>query len=133
MDDQKAEVAVEARINELSEKFRIAKAEENVAKTLRLAIEEELYDIIKSELKEKGTHHFGAMKIVTKLNEEWNQDMLADMLNKFSMWPFNPKWVPDKQAMEEMAIKFPSEYKQLLAAMIVKPAKPTYTYEGDKE
>jgi len=127
------EATGETTIAVLAERFRIAKAEEVAAKNARLDAEEKLYNLVQSELKEKGTHHFGKMKIVTKLTEEWNQEMLAGMLGNLGMWPFNPKWIPDKQAMDEMAQKFPADYKQLLAAMTIKPAKPAFTYEGEKE
>lgn len=83
-------------------------------------------------LKARGTTSFadGALKIMTKVNQKWDQQILAGILadNELPMMPFDIEYKPNAARLKLLKENFPNSYKLLLEALTETEAKPYFTF-----
>lgn len=111
---------------ELARAWKEAKRIENNGREQRLAIEREILSV--ANLKESGTNHFDALKIVTGYTETWSEQGV-DKLSKqdFAIFPFTQHWKADPVRMKYIKQNEPDYYKAICkAALTLKEKKPAF-------
>lgn len=90
---------------------------------------------VKELLKDSGSTTFlgGLLKIVTKLNSKWNQKLLHNIIknNEWSIMPFEIEYKPVASHLQILKEQFPEQYKKLLPALEVTPAKPYFQFSKE--
>lgn len=122
------------RLEDLTNQWQEAKAAERAATERRLLIENQIIDIVGSELPIKGTSNFGALKIVSGVTEKWDQDAITRASvrwpNKRFPFPFRQEWKPNNDDLRTMGDNFPDLWERLEDAVTVEPRKPTFEVKG---
>lgn len=131
----------EEEIQLLADKWNESKQLENKAKESRLEVEGELLELLKNELKDKGSNNFnGDLKITTGENESWDQALLAGIYTKFTdgeitnipFFPFDIEFKPNNDKLN--ILKGDDHRKDFIAvfyeALTVKPKKAAFTFKG---
>jgi hypothetical protein len=125
---------LEAHVKHLVQNWVDAKKAEKIANELRLLAEAELLSALGDDLKPTGVTNFDVngqykLKITRKLNESWDQNVLAKLRDELEVWPFAIEWKLERDRFTVMERDYPSEFKRLRTALTVKEAKPSFVVE----
>lgn len=111
------------------EEWKNAKAALKNAQSVLLQVELEIYDLVQLSLKEKGTNNFGKMNIVTGFTESWDQrglNVIKENWKHNVAFPFKTELKPDGNAIKYLKENAPEAYKEVEAALTLKPKKPVF-------
>lgn len=122
-------------LKQLTDTWKQAKAEEQIAQNKRLGIEAEILQITAGQLPEKGTTTLeGGMKIVTGFREEWNQDHINTAYQSWPegvAFPFKGEWKPDGKAIAYIRENIPALYDSIRGGLTLKSSKPSFSAKGE--
>lgn len=118
----------------LVDKCAVARQRAEEARNEQLEIEQQILALqsISQQLKQSGTTNFGSIKITTKLNQKWDQKVLADILAETEL-PINPFDIEYKASAARLKVlkdQYPNAYKKLSIALTEAPAKPYFTFNS---
>lgn len=123
------------RITALARRLSDAKRAEAEAREAREAVEIEIYnEIAKSQtIPERGVVAAGAIKMTTKVNESWDQDILSELAKVIppALFPFKTEWKCDGRARNKLAVDHPEVYRKLTRALTTKTAKPSFVVDEE--
>lgn len=128
--------------NQLSELIHLCletRLAAEAARQAQLEAEEQLLKlrVVKESLKDSGSTSFfdGFLKIVTKLNQKWNQKLLHHIIknNEWSVMPFEIEYKPVAAHLKVLRDQFPEQYQKLIPALEVSPAKPYFQFSKSAE
>lgn len=113
----------------LIEAWKVAKEEEDKYKNFRWQLEEQIYEKLKEQLKETGTHNFGEMQIIITEKKEWNSEILDSIYQQFpnkDLWPFKSEWKPLSGVYKTLQEKDSISAAILNPALTIKRNSPTF-------
>ncbi len=118
-------------IEALTKEWKQAKAAEEQAKNVRIAIESQIYEQVQKELPEKGTKSFDTgLKITTGFTESWDQEVLN---RAYQAWPathkfpFHGVWEADGKAVTYIRENQPELYALIREGLTLRPRKPSFS------
>jgi hypothetical protein len=118
-------------IESLTQAWKDAKWEETKAAAKRIAIESDIYELVRDQLPGKGTFTAETgMKIATGYAEKWDQESLNKAYQRWPSsvpFPFKGEWKPDGKAVAYVRDNLPEEYSLLRDALTLTPKKPTFS------
>ena len=127
---------VDKKARALAKKWQALKADEDNARTKRLAVEADIIKHFENEIPSRGTYRVdGGIKIVTGFAESWDQDALDAIQKNWSHgsgvtgFPFKVEWKPDNPAIKQLREKAPEIYEEIAPALNVVPKKPSFSKE----
>lgn len=125
----------ENTLEQLTERWKMAKKASDDARALQLVIEEAVLALpeVRASLKDIGTNNFGPLRITTKVTQKWDQEALSSILESIDALPLNVFEVEYKPVGAKMKIlkeEFPEIYQQLAQALTITPAKAAFTIAG---
>jgi hypothetical protein len=123
---------------QLAANLKTAKANLAIAKQGVEDAEAAIYTAAESFLPEKGTTHVTGVKIVTAVDEKWDQDKLAEIEKTWPRksnlpFPFKKEFKADTKQITYLRENAVDAYAELEPALTSKPKKPSFTIEDDKE
>lgn len=118
----------------LIEAWKTAKTLFDEAKANILAVENSILETLGDEL-QKGTNHFGELKIVCANGEKWDQLELAVARNAWPdsvPFPFVSEYKPDNKQITYIRNHNPEAFKIIEKALTVSGKKPAFSLKADK-
>ena len=115
---------------ELIDNWKRTKAVLTEAQDAHMKSEYALYEDAKSDIPEKGTFHYGDIKIVTGFTEKWDQDAISKIYQAWDSdlkFPFKGEWKPDGKAISYIRENASGVYKKLSEALTLSPKKPAFS------
>ena len=125
-----SELSIEARLTPLTTEWAKRKAALKEAQEALLQTEIAIYEIVRDHLPEKGTSHFGDLKIVMGQTESWDDakiDAARQSWPDGTPFPFKSTWKADAKAISTVREYAPDAYKMLVPALTVKSSKPQFS------
>lgn len=123
------------RITALARRLSDAKRAEAEAREAREAVEIEIYnEVAKTQaMPERGTVTAGAIRITTKVTENWDQEILSELRASIpaELFPFRAEWKCDGRARNKLAVDHPEVYRKLTRALTTKTAKPSFVVDEE--
>ena len=121
--------------------WKVAKATEKDANSIRLAAEKELLSIV--EIHKKGVNNFeGGLKITTGETDSWDNDQISLLYAKWMsgqviftppVFPFKQQWKADNKALDIIREHDLALYRGMIEPMLtVKPKKPAFSIKEAK-
>lgn len=132
---KKANDVSDHKLNRLTEEWKYAKQMEQHWNASRIAVESQIYELIASELPDKGTFTTETgMKITTGFSEDWDAESINSAYQQWPegvKFPFNGTWKPDGKAISYLRDNQPLLYALLQPALTLKPKKPAFSVKGE--
>lgn len=123
---------------QLAVNLKTAKTNLEIAKRDVEAAEAAIYIAAQAFIPEKGTTHVTGVKIVTAMDEKWDQAKLAEIETTWPRksnlaFPFKKEFKADGKAITYLRENAKEAYAELEPALVSKPKKPAFILEGEKE
>lgn len=109
--------------------WKVAKEEEKKYQELRWQLEEQIFDLVKDNLKDAGSHNFGEMQIVITEKKDWDQAILDDIYEQFDkkdLWPCQVQWKVNSTAFKSLQEMHPQYAALLNSALTIKRNSPQF-------
>lgn len=113
----------------LIDDFRSAKSALKASQDTLQKVEIEIYKTVQHVLPEKGTTHFGEMKIVTGMTEKWEQDVLQKVYEDWTAnvaFPFKREFKAVAKDVSYVREHAPEAYGKIADALTLTPRKPSF-------
>jgi len=122
-------------IERLKERLRIVEETEKAAKKERIAIEKQIVDLLRDELKDQGTTNLHGLKIVTGYNRKWSQEQLRQLVDQGippKLFPFKVEYKEDRKLSNYIENNEPEVWEVIAKALTLTPKKPSVSIIGTK-
>lgn len=120
-------------LSTLTQQWQGAKRREQEANAARIDIESKIYELVASQLPDKGTTTLDTgMKIVTGFSESWDQEAVQRTYEQWPhesgvKFPFQGTWKSDGKAISYLRENCPDAYRLIQGALTLTPKKPAFS------